>query len=35
MKSHTGGMMSLGIGGIAQKSTKHKMNKKAQQKQSW
>ena len=28
MKSHTGGIMSLGIGGIAQKSTKHKLNTK-------
>jgi len=29
MKSHTGGIMSLYLGGIAQKSTKHKLNTKS------
>jgi len=29
MKSHTSGIMSLEIGGIAQKSTKHKLNTKS------
>ena len=29
MRSHTGGIMSLGIGGLVQKSTKHKLNTKS------
>ena len=29
MKSHTGGIMYLSLGGIAQKSTKHKSNTKS------
>ena len=31
MKNHTGGIMLLGLGGIAQKSTKHKLNEKLHQ----